>query len=111
LRRACQGDPQQVDVLGMTPAGLVELTRRRGRPPLSRLVGGDPLAWGFALLRAALAEAAERPGRKLTARAAPDVVEALEREAASLAFVRTRLGAGLELLSDPAQREGGFEIG
>jgi Rne/Rng family ribonuclease len=111
LRRVCGGDPQQVDVLGMTPAGLVELTRRRGRPPLSRLVGGDPLAWGFALLRAALAEAAERPGRKLTARAAPDVVEALEREAASLAFVRTRLGAGLELLSDPAQREGGFEIG
>jgi ribonuclease G len=110
LRRASSGDPQQVDVLGMTPAGLVELTRRRGRPPLKQLLG-DPLAQGFALLRRAMAEAAARPGRKLKARAAPEIVRALEQEAASLAHARARIAAGLELAADPAHPIPGFEVG
>ena len=111
LRRAASGDPQQVDVLGMTPAGLVELTRRRGRPALSRLLRDNPLAAGFALVRAAMAEAAAQPGRKLIARAAPGVVKALEREGATLAFARARIGAGLELAADPAQPLPRFDIG
>jgi ribonuclease G len=110
LRRASSGDPQQVDVLGMTPAGLVELTRRRGRPSLKQLASG-PLAQGFALLRAAMAAAAARPGRGLKARAAPAVVEALEGEAASLAHARARIAAGLELVGEPAHPALGFEIG
>jgi len=110
LRRASSGDPQQVDVLGMTPAGLVELTRRRGRPSLKQL-SGDALARGFALLRRAMAEAAARPGRGLEARAAPAIVKALEKEAASLRHARARIAAGLELAADPAQPPGGFEIG
>ncbi len=110
LRRATSGDPQQVDVLGMTPAGLVELTRRRSRPSLAKLLLDNPQALGFALLRAALAQGAAAPGRKLAARAAPEVVQALEREAASLAFVRARLGAGLELRADPAHPAQRFDI-
>lgn len=111
LRRLCSGDPQQVDVLGMTPAGLVELTRRRGRPSLAKLLVGNPLAAGFALLRAALAETAATPGRKLSARTAPSVVKALEKERATLEHVRARIGAGLELHADPAQPDRRFEIG
>jgi ribonuclease G len=110
LRRASSGDPQQVDVLGMTPAGLVELTRRRGRPSLKQLAG-DALAQGFALLRRAMAEAAARPGRGLKARAAPAIVKALEKEAASLAYARARIAAGLELVADPAQPLPRFDIG
>ncbi|MGQ0676158.1 MAG: ribonuclease E/G [Rhodospirillales bacterium] len=110
LRRASAGDPQQVDVLGMTPAGLVELTRRRGRPSLRRMLRDDPLAAGFALLRAAMAEAVSRPGRKLTGRAAPAVVAALAAEAATLAHVRARIGAALELEADPAQPARRFEL-
>ena len=110
LRHAALSDAQQVDVLGMTPAGLVELTRRRGRPSLKHLLGGDPLAAGFALLRAAIAAAQSQPGKKLVARAAPPVVKALEAETASLAFACARIPAGLELRADPSQSADKFDI-
>lgn len=110
LRRATVGDAQQIDVLGMTPAGLVEMTRRRSRPSLMHLLRGDPLAAGFALLRAAIAAAQSQPGKKLVARAAPGAVRALEAEKASLAFARARIPAGLELQADPSQSADRFDI-
>lgn len=117
LRRAASGDPQQVDVLGMTPAGLVELTRRRGRPSLAQLIlqpeagrPRQPLAAGFALLRAAMREAANQPARRLNARATPEVIAALETESASLAWTRQRIGTTLTLTPDAAMAPDKFDI-
>lgn len=59
-RRAFRDDPVQVDVLGLTAAGLLELTRRRIAPPLhERLIErgafrADATAAGCAALRAVL---------------------------------------------------------
>ena len=122
LRHAAAGDPQQVDVLGMTPAGLVELTRRRGRPSLARLMTEtcgacagkartrSDRSVGFALLRAALREAVNMPGRRLRARATPAVVAALEAERASLEWARQRLGTTLTLTPDPAMAPDKYDI-
>ncbi len=122
LRRATAGDPQQVDVLGMTPAGLVELTRRRGRPSLAQLMGEEcaacagsgrtrsALTTGFALLRAALRQAGGAPARRLGAHAAPAVIAALQAEHASLEWTRRRLGATLDLVPDAAMAPDGYDI-
>ncbi|MCK6452423.1 MAG: ribonuclease E/G [Alphaproteobacteria bacterium] len=122
LRRATAGDPQQVDVLGMTPAGLVELTRRRGRPSLAQLMaepcaacaGGGRMrsasTTGFALLRAALRQAGSAPARRFSARAAPAVIAALQAERASLEWTRRRLGATLDLVADASMAPDRYDI-
>ncbi len=108
LRRACSADPQQVDVLGLTPAGLVEVTRKRLRPSLAHLMldqgasrrAPSTTTQAMTLARAILRHAASTPGRPVKARAAPAVVKALEAAKETLALVRTRLGANLELIAD-----------
>jgi ribonuclease G len=118
LRRATASDPQQVDVLGMTPAGLVELTRKRLRPSLRQFLcdpaaAAPPLSaetLGLALARAAVAAADAAPGRRLRVRADPVSVAALEAAAETLAHVRRRAAAGLSLAADPALAAGRFDI-
>lgn len=110
LRRACSTDPQQVDVLGLTPAGLVEVTRKRLRPSLAHLMLDSsaprrpptPATQAMVLARAVLRQAAAAPGRPVKARAAPAVVKALEAAKDTLALLRARVGAALTLAGDPA---------
>jgi ribonuclease G len=103
-RQAFRDDPQQVDVLDMTVAGLVELTRRRAAPPLHEVlmrrkpVGESPDAAACALLRAAL----RLKGPGVPAATAPGEVLALLAEgrfAPALAEVERRLGQRLEFHS------------
>ena len=114
VRRAFAGDRVAVDVLGMTPAGLVEVTRqRRGRSladlmfsAASREPVGKPAASACAALRAALRTlGAGRP--VLICR--PDIAAALKGPlAGALEETTRRLGQSLELREDAACRD--FEM-
>jgi ribonuclease G len=108
-RRAFRSDPMQVDVMGMTAAGLLELTRRRGAPPLHDILMGPATAAptadtaACAILRAALRLTG--PGHPVV-RATPPVIAALGGALATArAEVDRRLGQPLLLQSDPAQRD------
>ena len=111
MRREMRGDPVRHDVLGMTPAGLVEITRQRAGRPLAalfarpRTAAPEPLpdAEACAALRAALRQSwSGRPA--LAAR--PAVIEALQGPLApALDEVNRRLGQPLELRAEPG-REG-----
>ncbi len=114
MRRAMRGDPVRHDVLGMTPAGLVEITRQRiGRTlaalhlrPRTAARAPLPEAEACAALRAATRAA--WTGRPVLA-AAPEIVAALEGTLASaLAEAGRRLGRDLELRAEPGRQ--GFEI-
>jgi len=114
LRREMRDDPVRHDVLGMTPAGLVEITRQRtGRPlaslfarPARRAMRRLPEAQACAALRATL----RRPWSGKTILAAdPAIVEALEGTLApALEEVNRRLGLALELAAEPGR--GGYEF-
>ena len=114
LRREMRGDRVRHDVLGMTPAGLVEITRQRTGRPLAALFARParratrPLAEAQAC--AALRAALRRPWSGKTILAAdPAIVEALEGPLApALAEVGRRLGQALELLAEPGR--GGYEF-
>ncbi len=114
VRGAFRDDRAAVDVLGMTPAGLVEVTRqRRGRPladimlvPPERTPRLRPEAAACAALRAALRRlGAGRP----VLRCAPEVAAALEGTLRpALDETSRRLGRALELRPDPGCAD--FEI-
>ena len=109
-RRAFRGDPMQVDVLGMTAAGLLELTRRRGSPPLQEMLmvaraetGPAPATAACAILRAVLRLTG--PGRPVVI-AAPKVIAALEVPLApARAEVDRRMGQPLTLRADASRRK------
>jgi len=114
VRRAFADDRVVVDVLGMTPAGLVEVTRqRRGRSladlmclPVRRDPDWQPAALACAALRAALRTlGAGRP----VLRCHPAVAAPLRGVlAGALAETERRLGQTLELREDSACRD--FEM-
>lgn len=93
LRAAARPDPQPLRVGRMTPFGLVELTRRRARPPLAELMGIEcrhcggngrlraPLAVALEALRAVLREARTNPAAWPSLVAAPPVIDCLMAEA------------------------------
>ena len=114
LRREMRNDPVHNDVLGMTPAGLVEITRQRtGRPltalfarPTRRTLRPLPEARACEALRAALRRAWSG---KTALVADPAIIEALEGPLApALEEVNRRLGQALELLPEPGR--GGYEF-
>lgn len=114
LRREMRGDPVRHDVLGMTPAGLVEITRQRtGRPlaalfarPARHVTRPMPEAQACAALRAALRRSWS--GKTVLA-ADPAIVEALEGPLApALEEVNRRLGLALEMAAEPGR--GGYEF-
>lgn len=111
VRRAFADDRVTVDVLGMTPAGLVEVTRqRRGRSladmmcvPVSRDPDVQPAAIACAALRAALRGLG---GGQPVLRCHPEVALLLRgRLADALAETERRLGQMLELREDAARHE------
>jgi Ribonuclease G/E len=110
LRTALKDDPEPARVFPMAPSGLLEMTRRRGRPALHELltvpcgIGGggrvkDPTTLAFEALRAARAEAAARPEAGIAITADPGVIAALESGAAAAArrVLEERLGRLLRL--------------
>ncbi len=114
-------DPEPTRVFPMAESGLVEMTRRRGRPALHELlteacgIDGsgrlkDPVTLAFDALRAARREVAARPGAGLAIKAAPAVIAALQGPVATARLaLEERLGRTLELVEarsragDPAE--------
>jgi len=114
MRRAMRADPVHHDVLGMTPAGLVEITRQRTGRPLAalylrpRAAASAPLpdAEACAALRAAVR--APWTGKPVLA-GSPELIAALEGPlAAALEEVNRKLGQKLELRAEPGRD--GFDM-
>ena len=110
LRAGLKRDPEPARVRPMSPSGLVEMTRRRGRPALYEVLtepcglGGtgrrkSALTLAFEALRRCRGTSAEHPAGRPVITAAPPVVAALrdgEAKAAREAF-EARLGRPLAL--------------
>ncbi len=102
VRRSFRDDPLQVDVLDLTVAGLVELTRRRMAPPLQDQLRqrisstASPAATACAILRAALR--LKGPGVPCAVMS-PDVAALLEGGsfAPALAAVNKQLGQPIRI--------------
>ena len=88
LRKALKTDPEPTRVFPMSPSGLVEMTRRRGRPALHELLtepcglGGlgrvkDPVTLAYEALRKVPSVSAARPGAAIAIEASARVVDAL----------------------------------
>lgn len=114
MRRTMRGDPVKSDVLGMTPAGLIEITRRRTGPtlaalfarPPSRIAEPLPETLACAALRAVLRHGGAGAVELV---AAPTVIEALrDRLAPALEDTGRRLGRPLELRAEAGRDS--FEI-
>ena len=111
VRRAFAGDRVTVDVLGMTPAGLVEVTRqRRGRSLASVMYDAAPREPGLradALACAALRAALRTLGAgKPVLHCRPDVAAVLRgRLSDALEETTRRLGQSLELREDANCRD------
>lgn len=103
LRRALEGDPAAPYVAGVSPLGLVEVSRRRIAPPLADVMcDADGLTSvetaALSALRHVLREADARPGRAPVLEAALDVIEALRGPLrGALAEAETRLHRPLAL--------------
>lgn len=120
LRAALAPDPEPCRVYPLRPSGLLELTRRRGRPALHEMltepcgIGGggrvkDNTTLAFEALRALRGQAARQPSARLALRAGAALIAALERTAARRA-VEQRLGREIDLRADPICRDGEYEI-
>ncbi|NKB21229.1 MAG: Rne/Rng family ribonuclease [Alphaproteobacteria bacterium] len=91
LRQGFSRDRVSCRVVGRTEGGLVELIRRRRRPPLSETLldkcpecGGDGYVWRtesliFEALRSLRREAAVGAPGRLMLNASPEILEAIER--------------------------------
>ena len=113
LREATAQDPEPCQVFGLSPSGLLEMTRRRGRAPLHELLcrpcglGGrgwekSPRTLAYEALRQLAAAATGKAARAVQLKAAPAVIEALEGgQAPALAAVEQRLGRPVALQADP----------
>lgn len=114
LNNAFAKDRVPTQVSGMSEFGLVEMTRKRVREPLDKLLT-EPLAPGRRdrqktcatvaneILRRAMADGRSNPGKKLVARAAPEVVDWLVRgNPQLLERLEQKRPGQLTLIADPA---------
>jgi len=106
-RKAFWRDPQQVDVLGISAAGLLEVTRRRHAPPLDSYLlqrgpaQQTPAAAACEILREALRGGG---GTMPQLYAAPDIVATLQGPFSdALAQVNRRLGQDMTLHRVPGK--------
>lgn len=108
LREALASDPAPTQISGMSPFGLVELSRKRSRPSLSELLLERrpslprPETVAERVFARARAEAAAGRGRPLRIAAAPEVI-------ARLGGAAERLGR-VTLVSEPAFPRERFEV-
>ncbi len=105
LKQAVARDAVATHVIGVTPLGLVELTRERKGPSLAELTqdrqhGPSADAVALSALRRVLAEARARPGRALAVVVAPDVAAALYYRPAAVAAAEERLGRKLAIRAE-----------
>ena len=98
---ALADDPLKPRFLGFSALGLAEILRTRIHPPLHELLAG-PHAAGLAALRQIAANLDPDPRRLPALRAAPAIVEALQRDPVALPDLARRAGRGLVLRSDPS---------
>lgn len=123
LRAAVAGDPMSVEVGEMSPLGLVELTRKRGRPSLADMLtepcascGGEgrvtaAVTVALEALRALRAEVRRTPGAELLLAAAPEVIDALEGPAAAARReLEAELGGALALKREPGYHREHYDI-
>lgn len=110
LRTALKEDDQPCQVAGMSPSGLLEMTRRRAGPTLAELFTEpageqgsgrqrDAVTLAFQALRCALREGEAAPGSEILVKASQTVVRALSEGSAANArsLVENRLGQALQL--------------
>ena len=105
LKRAVADDPVPTHVFGVTPLGLVELTRERRGPSLAELMlergtAISPRAAALAALRRVLAEAASRPGLAPLLVVAPEIATALAACPEAVAEAERRLGRPLTIRAE-----------
>lgn len=105
LRTAVAQDPTPTHVVGVTPLGMVELTRERRRPSLAELMcerrwetSTDTAA--LAALRVVLREAMARPAGAVRLTVAPEVAAALARQPAAVADVERRLARPVSVVAE-----------
>ncbi|MGE5503170.1 MAG: ribonuclease E/G [Actinomycetota bacterium] len=115
LKQAVAADPVPTHVFGVSPLGLVELTRERRGHALGELLlesGTRPTAdtVARAALARVLAEAARRPGLAPALVAAPDVAARVMALAGPLAEVERRLGRPLAVRPDATRTRDDFII-
>lgn len=113
LRQAVAGDPEPCQVFGVSPSGLLEMTRRRGRAPLHELlcrpcgIAGSgrektPETVAYEALRATLAGALGQAVSKITLKASPAVAAALkDGQGEALTAAEQRLGRAVDVVPDP----------
>ncbi len=108
-RKAFRRDRQQIDVLGVTGAGLLEVTRRRRAPPIDSYLlqrgpaRQTPAAAACAILRDAVRVSG---GEMPEVHAAPDIVAALLGPFSdALAQVNRRLGQEMSLNPVPGKTD------
>jgi len=112
FRRALTEEVPEAQLLGWTRLGHAELTRPRRRVPLHEILcertpsGGlvkTALTLALEALGSVERQAAAQPGRALTLHAHPEIVAALQGEAApARAALEARLGRALALVPEPA---------
>lgn len=126
LRELLEADEEPSQVIGMSPSGLLEMTRRRGAPTLAETLTApageqgsgrrrDAVTLAFDALRGARSEADSAPGCGLEIRADPAVLSALREGAAAEArqAVESRLGERIRLTeaqATPQNRSGAVEV-
>ncbi len=123
LGAALAGDRSNVRLIGRTAAGLVEITRRRQRESLQRMLtepcapcSGDgrvstPHSAALAIMRALKREARESKPGPIVVTAASDVVDMLEGEAApAMSELATILGRRIALQRAPSYGRETFDI-
>lgn len=123
FRAAFRGDPRQAQVVGYSRHGLLEITRRRLREPLARILqetcptcGGSgrvagPATVAFEALRVVAREASAQPGVRLALAAHPAVIDTLHGPArGALQEVEARLGRALVLHSRRDMARDHFQV-
>jgi len=107
--RAAIGRDALLRLQGLTPGGLIEITRARIHPPLHEVLAG-PLSPGLAALRRVLREAEAAPAARLVLAAHPSVIAALSALPGAVAEAGAKLAHPLLLRADPARAPGEEEV-
>ena len=122
MAAATARDRTPVRVLGRTPAGLIEITRRRRRASLAQsLTEACPDCNGRGWIktvatvtaeihRALRREARHRPGETLVVCADSDIIDALEADGERLDVLERAIGRRIELNAEPDRDRDGFDI-
>jgi len=113
LRRALKQDEESTRVIGLSPSGLAELTRRRGRPPIHELMNEgtcftrrNPIALAFEALRSLRCEGLKVPAKRARLRTSAKVAAAMAGVAAEAKrMVESQIGYPIRVDEDATVAE------